>query len=871
MAGAYPTIICYPPLEQLSVISAGQNEISFTVNIKWSICRSRYPFQVRLCTAGIGSPQHPSIWRSYPLSKSNLSTVAFREDKKWYSETFQATLSRQALAESMPLHQIFTVKYRISEDTAWQWITCPSGFTKGEIILQSPLSTHHDVETLVALAPGWHVAKVETTHKAASLFSIQSDPIQGPTQMVLGLLHHQARYCAISQIEPPWIAPRHGDDFLYLSERTVLCSILRGDGNVVTVAAPSISDVYTFLLSNERGEVTVHTRDDSQTGKPCQIMLSIAPDIETSISAIMNNLQAKANESPLVRDMIDDEFKSSNTNSSHLAPLLDYLGFCTWNALGPNLTQENILDALQLLREHDVKISTLLIDDNWQTLGSTELGDSHHDFLGFADFKASEGFPDGIAGLTASVKAENPSITEIGVWHGLLGYWGAIAKEGWIADNYETVDVDGLMYYAVPTKLKSISASALNQFYDDFYAYLASSGITFVKTDVQVLLSGIANSPDRASFIPAYQAAWTMAYQRRLGGKAISCMSQIPELMWQSLLQTKTAPVIFRNSDDFFPEIPSSHPWHIWVNAHNSLFTQHLNAVLDWDMFQTSMDYGPAHAASRCLSGGPIFITDVPGEHDLELIDQMVAPSPDGGRSMVLRPCEGAKSPRAFDRYQESGVLKVVTETTTGVKLMGVFNTRPTHVSTLISASEFATIGSSKWEPGAEVVFFSHQSQTVRGPAKLGTTPTAHSDATSLFEVDLDVKGFEILSGHVSHRVSYRGAECLVAALGLLGKMTGAAAICSCDVFSTGDEIKATISVKALGQLGFWIHGRLIDKSNVQAKLEAVDVDSESITVSNASHGESTAQLLTIDLVKEWSLKQHKTSLTEVYLELFIR
>ncbi|KAK7416190.1 hypothetical protein QQX98_005387 [Neonectria punicea] len=829
MAGAYPILTCYPPLEQLSVISAEQDEISFTVNIKWS------------------------------------------EDKEWYSETFQATLPRQALAESLPSHQIFTIKYRISDETAWQWITCPSGFTKGEVMLQSPLSSHLEIESLIALAPGWHAARVETALKAASLFSIESDPINGIEQKVLGLIHHQVRYCALSRIEPPWIAPRHGDGFLHLSERTIMCSILREDGNVITVATPSISDVYTVLMSNEKGEVTVQARDDSQTGKLCRIMVSIAPDIETSISAIMENLQAEANESPLVRDMIDDEFKPSGTDYSHLAPLLDYLGFCTWNALGPDLTQEKILDALRVLRKHGVKISTLLIDDNWQTVGSTELGDSHHDFLGFADFKANDGFPDGIGGLTAKVKAENPLITEIGVWHGLLGYWGAFAKQGWIVDNYETVDVDGKMYYAVPTKLKSISASDLNRFYDDFYAYLASSGITFVKTDVQVLLSDIENSPDRAALIPAYQAAWTMAYQRRFGGKAISCMSQIPELLWQSLLQNKTAPVVFRNSDDFFPEIPSSHAWHIWANAHNTLFTQHLNAVLDWDMFQTSLDYGPAHAASRCLSGGPIFITDVPGEHDLGLIDQMTAPSPGGGRSMVLRPCADAKSPRAFDRYQESGVLKIVTETTTGVKSMGVFNTRPTSVAALISASEFTTIGSSQWEAGTEVVFFSYQSQTVRGPVRLGTTPTIHSDETALIEVGLDTKGFEIISGYVPHRLIYQGEECLVTVLGLLGKMTGAAAVCSLYVSSLGDEVKVTASVKALGQLGIWVDCQVVEKRNICAKLEGQDVEDEFITITDSSQEGSTAKLLTVDLLQEWNLKQRVTALQEVSFELVIR
>ncbi|KAM5355010.1 hypothetical protein ACJ41O_001656 [Fusarium nematophilum] len=859
MAGAYPILTCYPPLEQLSVVPSSQDDIPFAVNIKWSVSRTqKYLFQVHLCTAEFGTQQHPSLWPSFPLSKSSQPTITFQDNHEWHSENFETTLSRQALAKdkSEILHRIFTIKYRISEETAWQWTTCPTGFLKGEILLQEPLPAQPDVDLLIELSPGWHSVRVETTDTAASLFSLESDLIQGAQEKVLGLAYNQARYFAISCIEPPWIAPRHGDDFLYLSERSILCSILRRDGNVVTVAAPSMDHVYTYLMSNDQGKFVVHVRNDTQSGQTCRIMVSVAPDIEASIRAIMKELQAGANDTPLVQEMIDEEFKTVPADSSHLSPLLDYLGFCTWNALGVDLTQDKILEALGVLREYKIRISTLLVDDNWQTLQSTALGFDHHDHRGLADFKANDGFPQGLRGLTTRVREENPFIAEIGVWHALMGYWGGLSTQGFIVDNYETVDIDGKVYYAVPTKLKTVSSSDLNRFYDDFYAYLASSGISFVKTDVQCLLSEIENSPDRVALIPAYQAAWTMAHLRRLGGKAISCMSQVPELLWQSLLQTKTAPIIFRNSDDFFPEIPSSHAWHIWTNAHNTLFTQHLNAVLDWDMFQSRQEYGPAHAASRCLSGGPIFFTDVPGDHDLELLDQMVAPSPDGERSMNLRPCMSARTPRAFDRYQESGVLKIVTEAATGAKFIGLFNTRTTSVATLVSPSEFLPIGGAPCKTGDEVVFLSHQTQAVRGPVRLQNASRPFSGDNPLIEVDLAVAGYEILSAHEVHRYSLGAGDRAVSVLGLLGKMTGAAAICSMEVSSRGGEILVKVSLKALGRLGIWVSDQGIGTSNIEAKLDGEDMDQESITVSGSSHAGATSSILSIDLLREWALKK---------------
>lgn len=61
--------------------------------------------------------------------------------------------------------------------------------------------------------------------------------------------------------------------------------------------------------------------------------------------------------------------------------------------------------------------------------------------------------------------------------------------------------------------------------------------------------------------------------------------------MFHSLLQDKTPKVMHRNSDDFFPDVTDSNPWHVFVNAHNALLDRQLNVVPDWDMFQTSMSF----------------------------------------------------------------------------------------------------------------------------------------------------------------------------------------------------------------------------------------------------------------------------------------
>lgn len=660
------------------------------------------------------------------------------------------------------------------------------------------------------------------------------------------------------------MGPRHGGDFLYFSEQTMFCSILRNDGNVVTVLAPSVDDIYMVLQTDEEGRLVVAAKADRSTDKPLRILFSVASGIEASLEAIMLQLKDEANSSHLVETI--SKGSQNLTFSSDMENLLDNLGFCTWNALGNELTEDSMLGALRDLKKAGISISTFLIDDGWHDLGETELDYSNHQFRGLAHYKApASKLPGGLDGLIRKVKAENPLVEEVGIWHALLGYWGAIAKKGYIVDNYETWDIDGKMFYAEPTLLKVVSPKDTQKFYDDFYAYLASSGITFVKTDFQNVVSDIADPSVRSSVIPAYQSAWTLAHQRHLSGKAISCMSQVPEHLFRKLLQTHTPPIIVRNSDDYFPEIPSSHTWHVWTNAHNALMMQHLNAVLDWDMFQTSHEFGRLHGAARCLSGGPLLLTDIPGDHDMGLINEMVATAPDG-RSIALRPKGMGKAAQAWDRI-EKGALKIVNETATGAKLLGVFNVGETDFSMFVSVAELANIGQSPWKEGVEVVVLSHQTQRILGPIKLNNTSAFQFEAKGLIKVDLRTRGCDVLSGFEATRLATPKGDVLVSVLGLMGKMTGAAAVTASEVKGSDRKLLANIKLKALGPVGIWTQGVEIQASGIKATLEEYNVDAQ---VKYVGETEAKTQLVTFDLLGAWNSGSGEPSPREVSLQITV-
>jgi len=195
-------------------------------------------------------------------------------------------------------------------------------------------------------------------------------------------------------------------------------------------------------------------------------------------------------------------------------------------------------------------------------------------------------------------------------------------------------------------------------FYNDFYTFLWRCGITGVKTDAQFMSDLWTSAPVRRSLINKYLDAWAIQSMRHFSSRAISCMSQTPDILFHSQLPKNRPPFLVRNSDDFFPDVVASHPWHVFVNAYNSLFTRFLNVLPDWDMFQTVHDYSAFHAAARCVSGGPIYITDAPGEHDLNLIGQMTATTI-RDETVVLRNSVVGRTTAPYVGYHDDVLLKV--------------------------------------------------------------------------------------------------------------------------------------------------------------------------------------------------------------------
>ncbi|KAE8414131.1 hypothetical protein BDV36DRAFT_266372 [Aspergillus pseudocaelatus] len=846
--GLFSQITCYPPLGQVTcpqsvqqALNPGKDDtVQFTVVIESSHSLPEQPWEAQIWH-NITSPE----WSAFPLQQSSSPVVPLmninQSEYKFYRHVFCGEIP-------LPSHggcAQFTVRYRVSQDNDWQWVNQQQNAKDGELVFSARepeqedinlaqlsltsakegfgkyfdgLSPDLEVESRKSEAPGstlWHISG-----KAGPAQNNQS----GFTNVVLGVPSRTMLYFALVRVWTPWLGPRHGRGKFRITEDAILCSFLRDDGeHVVLLAVSGINSVLTVLGSGDNGEVVIKSQNDNATASDLQLLASTAANFEVAISAVIYEARKLVRPygtettdripTPVSPPGDDVVLVEKDPEAQWLSEWYDGLTYCTWNGLGQDLTEKMIFDALDTMKSHGINISNLIIDDNWQALDNE--GDSQFKRR-WKQFEANpDAFPRGLKKAVEAIRRKHPNIQHIGVWHALFGYWGGISPDGDIAKKFKTKEVKikdpaagGPIAKAFEKQsLLAIDPDDVQQFYDEFYSYLASTGVDAVKTDAQFFLDLLKDPEDRRKFTRAYQDAWSISSLRYFGTKAISCMSMFPQAIFNSQLPTNKPTIPLRNSDDFFPEVPASHTWHVFCNAHNALLTRYLNVLPDWDMFQTSHPYASFHAAARCVSGGPIYITDEPGNHNISIINEITAPTTQG-TTVILRPSLVGRTIDMYHDYSAGQVLRVGTYTgwaRTGSGILGLFNVSDHRKTSLVSLQEFPGIHD---DYDTKYIVRSHTSGTI-------TDLMRPIDRHALVGVVLEDKGWEILTAYPIQSFTLKRKDSSdtsesnpthAAVLGLLGKMTGAAAIVSSDIYvEANGRLRFDISLKALGTLGIYI------------------------------------------------------------------
>ncbi|XP_062196133.1 probable galactinol--sucrose galactosyltransferase 1 [Phragmites australis] len=343
----------------------------------------------------------------------------------------------------------------------------------------------------------------------------------------------------------------------------------------------------------------------------------------------------------------------SHREKKKIPDMLNWFGWCTWDAFYTNVTAGGVKEGLQSFEKGGIAPKFIIIDDGWQSVsmdpaGTACLTDNSANFANrLTHIKENHKFQKngkeghreddpakGLAHVVNEIKGKH-ELKYVYVWHAITGYWGGVRPGVDGMEHYESkmqypVSSPGVQKNEPCDALNSITTNGLAlvnpekvfSFYNELHSYLASAGIDGVKVDVQNILETLgAGHGGRVLLARRYHQALEASIARNFPDNGIiSCMSHNTDNLYSS----KRSAVV-RASDDFWPRDPASHTIHIASVAYNTVFLGEFMQP-DWDMFHSVHPMAEYHAAARAVGGCAIYVSDKPGNHDFNLLKKLVLP-----------------------------------------------------------------------------------------------------------------------------------------------------------------------------------------------------------------------------------------------------
>lgn len=381
--------------------------------------------------------------------------------------------------------------------------------------------------------------------------------------------------------------------------------------------------------------------------------------------------------------------------------ILDYFGWCTWDAFYTDVSAEGVKQGLSSLAGGGTPARFLIIDDGWQSIAednrspeeaaAVTQGPQYASRL--THIRENHKFQkDGVPGLwpedqslglqhTVLDAKTNFNLKYVYVWHALAGYWGGVQPGGLNTKNYNSslvypVHSPGVLDNQPDMSVDSLTVNGLGlvnpkeffTFYDELHRYLAAAGVDGVKVDVQNIFETLsAGLGGRVQLVQQVHEALEASIARNFPENGcISCMSHSTDNLYYS---KRTA--VVRASDDFWPRDPASHTIHIASVAYNTLFLSEFMQP-DWDMFHSLHPAAEYHAAARAIGGCAVYVSDKPGNHDFDLLKKLVLP--DGTVLRALLPGRPTRDCLFSDPSRDGKSLLKIWNMNKCGGVIGIFN-----------------------------------------------------------------------------------------------------------------------------------------------------------------------------------------------------
>ena len=353
--------------------------------------------------------------------------------------------------------------------------------------------------------------------------------------------------------------------------------------------------------------------------------------------------------------------------------MLEYLGWCSWDALQYRISHEGLLEKAKEFSEKNVPIHFAILDDMWADIPDFALIPEPHTFRELVNvmhqsrIKTFDGdskrFPKGMRAAIDDLK--QAGIPTVGLWYPTTGYWKGFYEDSDLVEQYPEcfMHANPGRWHKEGEKIVLVKpeTDSANRFFDVLAEQAKSWGIDFVKIDNQGYHKHYKNLYPIGKSARNIQRAIDAATEKHFDGAMINCMGMPPECLFN---RPKT--VISRCSDDFMPESKEWFAKNILQCSYNGLL-QGQYYVNDWDMFWTDDEQAVKNSVCRAISGGPIYVSDMIGRTRPEILkplalsdgrilrpDNSAMPTKD---CVTVNPTKSGKAFKIFNRVGDCGLI----------------------------------------------------------------------------------------------------------------------------------------------------------------------------------------------------------------------
>ncbi len=503
----------------------------------------------------------------------------------------------------------------------------------------------------------WTVSRTDDS-SGAFLHAESSEPACY-IEIPLGRIADLKRFTSGYRVSPFWMKPALGTSASDVRPETQWLLAELSDGQFLFLA-PLLDGATRFSFQGSRNGLVLV----GETGDP---LVATCGGVAIYVARGHDPYQLAAS----AARAISQHTASGRLRADKAVPdFVDDFGWCTWDAFYKEVSAEKVRAGLTSFAQGGVEPRFMILDDGWQSVRDGSAGE-----VRLSGLAPNERFNGDLSPLIRAAKNEF-KIRRFLVWHALLGYWGGLDEH--TLARYEPRTVarsfgpgilrQGPTWNVRPwgAALGVPSAEKAAAFFDDYHAALAAQGVDGVKVDNQAMLEAVsAGQGGRVALAQVFRTGLESAVRQHFDGRLINCMSCTTETAYLAADST-----VMRTSDDFYPQRPETHHAHAWINAHTSFWFGEF-ILPDWDMFQSAHPAGALHAASRAISGGPVYVSDKPGQHDFALLRKLVLS--DGSVLRADHPGRPTRDTLFADPTSEPILLKIFNRNR-DAGVVGLFN-----------------------------------------------------------------------------------------------------------------------------------------------------------------------------------------------------